>query len=79
MAWEGKYIVTRRDGTPIPEGEPVFVLRAQDKLARDTITHYMELVGRYQCDPELLPNLRAHLEAVDAWPVKKWPDFAPHV
>ncbi len=73
MAWEGKYIVTRRDGTPIPEDEPVFVIRAQDKLAHEAITAYMELAGRYQCD-FLTPGLRAHLAAVDEWPVKKWPD-----
>lgn len=79
MAWQGKYIVTRRDGTPIPEEEPVFVIRAQDKLAHEAITFYMELVGRYGCDPELIPNLAAHLKEVDAWPTKKWPDFAPHV
>ncbi len=73
MAWEGKYIVTRRDGTPIPDDEPVFVIRAQDKLSHEAIAAYIELACRYE-RTDLVPSLREHLAAVDEWPVKKWPD-----
>jgi hypothetical protein len=41
IVYQPKYRVVRTDGTPIPEGEPVFVIRAQDAFALTTLRHYI--------------------------------------
>ena len=35
-----KYKVTHADGSPLPEGEPYFVLRAQDQATYNTLLFY---------------------------------------
>jgi hypothetical protein len=45
MAVDGKYgrvTFERTPHTPIPDDEPVFILRAQDELAPDAIIEYAE-------------------------------------
>lgn len=40
-------IVNRETGTPIPDDEPIFILRGKDVLAGPTIQHYMELAEEH--------------------------------
>jgi len=58
----------------IPEDEPVFLLRAQDKLAWHVVKIYSfcaSLIGQ-----QLLAELTdEHAKRMKAWPVKKIPDL----
>jgi len=58
----------------IPEDEPVFLLRAQDKLAWHVVKIYAfcaELLGQH----ELADLVREHARRMKEWPVKKVPDL----
>ena len=74
-----KYVVTRVDGKPIPEDEPIFVIRGQDQLAGEMVRHYIK---RYQlCADateetidEVANQLHELMLRMDAWPKKKWAD-----
>jgi hypothetical protein len=58
----------------IPDDEPVFLLRAQDRLAWHVVKIYAwtaELAGR----PEIADLCREHANKMKAWPVKKTPDL----
>jgi hypothetical protein len=58
----------------IPEDEPVFLLRAQDKLAWHVVKIYAfcaELAGA----TELAALVKEHARRMKEWPVKKTPDL----
>lgn len=60
----------------IPEDEPVFLLRAQDKFAAETLRYYAHLV-QHSRDPDgriILATLK-QADAMDAWPTHKTPDM----
>ena len=44
-------IVSRASGRPIPSDEPVFILRARDYHARDTLIHYLSKILRNGSNP----------------------------
>lgn len=83
MAEDNKFRVEKlpgAEGTPLPEDEPVFVLRAQDMLAADIVRQY---AYRYrdaeegELSPERFAAVRRILAIADrmeAWPVHKIPD-----
>jgi len=56
-----------------PEGEPVFLLRAQDKYAARAVTYYTLLLAE---DGLVEGSTHAHEHAADMnrWPIKKRPD-----
>jgi hypothetical protein len=58
----------------IPADEPVFILRAQDKVAAETVRIWANLNEDAGGDPELSRLARNHAIAMDAWPVKKAAD-----
>lgn len=58
----------------IPEHEPVFLLRGQDKHAATTLRFYANQVELNGGDPEVVAMTRAWADKMDAWPVKKSPD-----
>lgn len=60
----------------IPENEPVFLFRAQDKFTSTILTIYANLVEAASGDPELVTRVRNHVVLIDAWPKKKLPDLA---
>lgn len=62
-----KYIVTRSDGTPIPEDEPCFIIRAQDQQALDTIRHYRREASRQGQPPAFLGQVDDHIDRIKAW------------
>lgn len=72
----------------IPDDEPVFLFRGQDKFAARVLRFYADLVenelGAINACPhctertrELIRITRAHADAMEAWPVHKFPNLAP--
>lgn len=60
----------------IPEDEPVFLLRAQDRHAAKTLRWYAEEVAWCNGGPnELARIVRVHAKLMDEWPKKKEPDL----
>src|SRR4030042_3549997 len=59
----------------IPATEPVFLLRAQDRLAALTGRLYALLADIAGADPELVLNAQAQAAAMEAWNPKKLPDL----
>jgi hypothetical protein len=58
----------------IPIDEPVFLLRAQDRAAANTVRAWAALVEALGGPPEVVANARRQADLMDAWPVKKVPD-----
>jgi hypothetical protein len=74
VTWKPRYLVRKApgvDGPPIPADEPVLVIRAQDELALEMVTHY---IGRHifkyhsyaPLDP-IVVELDAHRQAILEW------------
>ena len=59
----------------LPDDEPVFLLRAQDKFAADTVRYWANLVETYGRGREIAFIAREHAAKMDAWPKKKVPDL----
>ena len=60
----------------IPDDEPVFLLRGQDKHAADTVRHWARLVEADGCGLNPIAAVaREHADKMDAWPKKKAPDL----
>ena len=55
----------------IPEDEPVFLLRAQDPSAPDTVRYWACLNENTGGDPVASQLARAQANAMEEWPVKK--------
>lgn len=77
MAHPPKYLfpggITKADGTPLPPDEPVFLLRAQDELARRALEFYWEQL-RAEDLWDAADSVYDHLGEFERWPVKKLPD-----
>ena len=59
----------------IPEDEPVFLLRAQDRTAAEVLRFWIALNKMlYDHDPKAVQLAEKHLERFEAWPVKKSAD-----
>lgn len=77
-----RYIVHKAvgvGGPPIPEGEPVLVIRAQDRLALPLLEHYIRLYETLAADydPQVVADLTDHLNALMQWQFHhptKWAD-----
>ena len=54
FAIEGDRLVKIQTGEPVPDGEPVFILRARDRLAAAALHDYLDLCRRDQCGAEQL-------------------------
>ena len=77
MTWQNRYEVRKADGVggdPIPDDEPVLVIRAQDVLALEMLDDYMaaycNLTGWSADDVEASPviaRVAAHREALVEW------------
>jgi hypothetical protein len=71
MALSGKY--GKLDIPKISNNEPVFILRAQDRLAATTMQMYKLLLESHGC--LLAKDLDKEIEAFRAWPGQmKMPD-----
>jgi len=56
-------IVKTANGTPIPEDEPLFLLRAKDRLAVDALLSYREICRRDGCTDYQLNGVTDIIEA----------------
>jgi hypothetical protein len=75
MGLDGKYgKVTLENKPDVPDAEPLFVLRAQDKVAPGTVKFYASQYLRATGDEEGYKSIMAQAEAMEKWPVKKLPD-----
>ena len=68
-----KYRVVRADGSPLPDGEPYFVLRGQDRLAAAVLAFYIHKLEENGLT-EMARRVTEHLAAFEAWPIQKLPD-----
>jgi hypothetical protein len=59
----------------IPKDEPVFILRAQDKAAAQTVRYWADRHIELGGDPVLASMARSHARTMDLWPVKKLADL----
>jgi hypothetical protein len=55
-------------------GEPIFVLRAQDKLAPALVRAWALRAEGYGCPPEKVQEAYDCAEAMEHWPTRKYPD-----
>jgi len=58
----------------IPEDEPVFLIRGQDRVGAHAVRHWAFLNEYAGGDPELSRLAREHADRMDAWPKKKYAD-----
>jgi len=70
MAISGKYGKLNIPG--VGADEPVFILRAQDKLGETAIEMYQSLAASH--GRPLANSLQKEIEAFKKWPTKKMPD-----
>lgn len=56
------------------DDEPVFVLRAQDRLAPALVRAWANLAHRHGCSELKVAEARALAARMDAWPSRKFPD-----
>jgi hypothetical protein len=59
----------------IPEDEPVFILRGQDRLAWHIVKIYAWVAELAGADDDLVRRCREHADLMKAWPKKKTPDL----
>lgn len=63
----------------IPEDEPVFLVRGQDKAAPATLRAWAEEAGRLGANIDIIALVRQHVDAMEAWQrdqAAKVPDLA---
>jgi hypothetical protein len=69
---------TKKQGVPCFDNaapdEPLFVLRAQDRLAAATVRFWAQLLEASRGNAALVKEARECANAMDKWPVKKLPD-----
>lgn len=59
----------------IPQDEPVFLIRGQDKVAGDAVRAWADLNDRNGGDRELSRQAREQAARMDTWPSKKPADL----
>jgi hypothetical protein len=56
------------------DDEPIFILRAQDKLAPDLVRAWAIRAEAHGCPPAKLREAYELAEAMERWPTRKYPD-----
>jgi hypothetical protein len=68
---DGKYKtsgdLTKLDGTPLPEDEPLILFRAQDKLLAQLLEHYKQLCQSAGSPENQVTLLQQLIDEVKAW------------
>jgi len=59
--------ITKLDGTPIPEDEPLILFRAKDNLLVDTLEYYQELSRKSGSPAEQVESLSAYIDKIKSW------------
>lgn len=57
----------------IPDDEPVFLLRAQDKLACRAVSFYADMLQQFGGDPEHVKRIKEQATRMFDWPKKDMP------
>jgi hypothetical protein len=60
----------------IPEDEPVFLIRGQDRVGATAVRLYAALAEEAGADPELVQRCRDWADRMAEWPKHKTPDLA---
>ena len=55
----------------IPEDEPVFLIRGQDKASVEAVRYWADANDKHGGDPEASRLARNHADRMEAWPTKK--------
>jgi hypothetical protein len=74
------YIITNGTLRVLPVDEPVFLIRAQDKLAGDVVMHYSHMAEIAGCSTDHVEQVRSVAEAMWDWAAThktKLPDWPP--
>lgn len=72
---DAKYGEITTEYGAIGEDEPVFVLRAQDVLAHETLVHYHKQAGRFGCTTHFRDDVLQAIVNFERWHgVRKLPD-----
>jgi hypothetical protein len=56
------------------DDEPIFVLRAQDRLAADAVRHWADRAEQAGSTAAKVAEAREIADAMDRWPARKLPD-----
>jgi hypothetical protein len=59
----------------IPEDEPVFLLRGQDRAAAAAVRYWAETAGAFGASPEILQAARDQAGRMERWRTHKVPDM----
>lgn len=68
-------ITTNGRTRKVPKDEPVFLLRAQDAVAANTVRFWAAAAATAGADPAIVEAARKHAALMEAWPTKKIPDM----
>ncbi len=68
---DGKYKIngslTKLDGTPLPEDEPIMIFRAKDKFLPDLLRKYQEM-GKAAGSPEAWASgVQERIDQIETW------------
>jgi len=59
----------------IPDDEPVFLIRAQDKVSGDAVRAWIDLAEKAGAGTDILYLAQEHAKKMDAWRKRKVPDL----
>ena len=66
---------TKQNGVPCYEkaaqDEPLFVIRAQDRLSSVVVRHWARLAEMNGCPEDKVKDARECADAMERWPIKK--------
>ena len=68
---DGKYVttgeLTKVDGTPIPEDEPLILFRGKDKLLPGLLDHYAKLCREAGSPPQQYQGISQKADEIRRW------------
>ena len=68
---DGKYqtsgVITKLDGTPVPDDEPLILFRAQDRLLPELLDLYVQLRQQAGSSAEGIAALQKHVDKIKRW------------
>lgn len=68
---DGKYktdgAITKNDGTPLPDDEPLMLFRGQDKLLPQLLEFYNELCTKAGSPPTQIEAIYQRIAAIKRW------------
>lgn len=68
---DGKYqtdgTLTKNDGTPIPDDEPLMLFRGKDQLLPDVVEYYADMCEAAGSPEEHVQTLREKADNIRAW------------